>query len=382
MIETPSLAERVQRVPIVVRVLVVLVVAVVLVEIVNQSLDRSFGGNPSGRPGSSYTTATGGLAAYADLLRHYGHPVTRQRGDLTDGVLPAGATLVILDPDVLTENDAGVALQHVVNGGRLIVGGKNAGRYLRLLRDKPPKWTTSADDRFHATQPPFDTAGTVETAGDGAWSAPGSSDVVMGPRDNALLTHEHVGRGDMWFVADASLLTNQYLDRAGNAAFGLLLAGERGQGVVFAEGVHGFAEKRGFAAIPGRWKWMFLGIALAVIVFAWARGHRLGPPEDAERPLPPARGEYVDALATTLERTRDPVAATAPVRGAVYASVVQRAALRDGAKGADLERAARAVGLADDEVRVLVHGVATDEDVVVLGRALARTENWSRGRDG
>jgi hypothetical protein len=46
------------------------------------------------------------------------------------------------------------------------------------------------------------------------------------------------------------------------------------------------------------------GLALAALVALWGLGRRLGPPEDAERPLPPPRAEFVDALAAALERTK------------------------------------------------------------------------------
>jgi len=206
---------------------------------------------------------------------------------------------------------------------------------------------------------------------------------VIGSETSALLTREHVGRGEIAYIADVSPLTNEHLASSDNAAFALQLAGEAERPVIFAEGVHGYGTTRGLRAIPGEWKLALGGIAIAALLMMWARARRLGPPEDAERALPPPRRAYVDALAITLERTRDRNDATAAVRDEVRARVAQRAGLAPDASPADLDRAGVALGLDEQERRVLVRGVADDEDVLAIGRALVRVEQWQGlGRDG
>jgi hypothetical protein len=379
-----SLRERVARAPLAVRVVVVIAVALVALNLLARALDQSVGGSePSGRRSSSYATVPSGLAAYAELLRRYDHPIDRQRGDLVDGALDETATLMVLDPDVLSPSQAGVALQFVVNGGRLVVGGTDAGRYLRHLRDRPPQWTASAPTEFTRTNAPFTGITRVVTNGDGSWREPGTSNVVVGTTDgdDALLTRERVGRGEMLFLADVSPLSNELLARADNAAFALQLAGDDRQPVVFAEGVHGYGESRGLAALPQRWKLAFAGLGLAAVAFIWARARRLGPPEDAQRALPPPRRAYVDALGATLERTRDPATALAPVRDTVRAYVVRRAGLDAGANTADVDRAAHELGLDERARLVLARGIADDDDVEAIGRALAHVTRWDAGRD-
>jgi hypothetical protein len=103
-------------------------------------------------------------------------------------------------------------------------------------------------------------------------------------------------------LADASPLQNRLLDAADNAAFGLDVAG--GRPVVFLETVHGYgAAARVFSGLPAEVRWALLGLLLAGLVAVWSAGRRFGPPEDAERALPPPRTEYVDALAAALART-------------------------------------------------------------------------------
>jgi hypothetical protein len=360
-----------------VRVVVGIVVLLVLINLAARALDRSVGGgSPGGAPGSSYATAPDGLAAYSELLANWGHRVSRQRGTLADNTIDAASTLMILDPPYLSDTEAGVALTFVVNGGRLVIGGDDPERYLHFLRDRhdAPSWSPSAGDRFTRTRAPFDDVRRVDTAGAGEWDTTGSSTTVVGRDDAALVTTERVGRGHIFYVADVSPLSNELLGRADNAALGLALAGDDARPVVFAEGVHGYGATRGLAAIPQHWKYALAGLALAALVLVWSRSRRLGPPEQTARELPPPRREYVDALAATLARTHDRQRAMEPVRAAVRARLQSRAGLGIDATPDDYQRAGRALGLTDAALRVLARGAADDDDVMELGRALARLD--------
>jgi hypothetical protein len=131
-----------------------------------------------------------------------------------------------------------------------------------------------------------------------------------------------------------------------------------------------------------------VGLAAAALVLLWARGRRLGPPEDSSRPLPPPRAAYVDAVGSTLVRTRHPDEALAAVTQRVRAEIDARATIgADGAAGAtsDLEpaefaRRAHALGLTDDEIAAL-HAPVDDETVLAVGRALSRVVQATR-REG
>jgi hypothetical protein len=360
-----------------------IVLAIVVANLAARALDQSVGGSaPGGAPASSYATAGNGLAAYAELLTRAGHPVSRHRGALADGDVPTTSTLMILDPDVLTPNDAGVALQFVVNGGRLVIGGNDPNRYLRMLRDRPPTWSASGSTgEYTETAPPFQAIRHVTTNANGSWVKMGSSSPLVGTDTDALLTHEQVGQGEMSFIADVSPLTNDLLATSDNAGFGVVLAGDDGRPVVFDEGVHGYGQSRGIAAIPTRWKYALGVLALAALILLWARGRRLGPPEDAARELAPPRREYVDALAITLQRTGEPARALEPVRATIRREVASRAGLPVDATDADFVRAATAIGLDEHDAQVVVRGATNDDEVLAIGRALARLEHWDTGRD-
>jgi len=196
--------------------------------------------------------------------------------------------------------------------------------------------------------------------------------VIAHAGDAALLTFDRVGSGGIFFLADTSPLTNAYLASADNAAFALGLAGDAERPVVFAEGVHGYGEKRGLGAIPTPWKLALSILALAVLVLAWSRSRRFGPPDRPQRELPPARAEYVRALGVSLERTRDPARALAPMQQWARSHVARRAHLRPDASAEEVDRAAIALGYDEAERAAIWYPPTDDESALTLGRLVAR----------
>jgi hypothetical protein len=194
-----------------------------------------------------------------------------------------------------------------------------------------------------------------------------------------VLSVATVGRGRVALLADPSPLQNRLLDEAGNAALGLALAGPPGRRVVFAETVHGFGEERGLAALPERWKWTLAGLLLAAVAWVASRIRRLGPAEDERRPLPPPRRAYVDAVAAALARTRKPSVTADRVSAAVRRRVARRAGLGSDPPDSSVAAAAATLGLSDEEAAALTRPARDeDEDLLLAGRALARTNGRNR----
>jgi len=123
--------------------------------------------------------------------------------------------------------------------------------------------------------------------------------------------------------------------------------------------------------LPGEWGWAVLGLLLAALTLAWARGRRLGPVQHASRPLPPPRREYVDAVAGTLVRTRDPETAIAPLREAARDRLARRAGLSHDASDTQLREAAEAAGLDPAEVEA-VGGQPGEGAMLAAAGALAK----------
>jgi hypothetical protein len=359
----------------------VVVVGLIVLNLVASLFDRAVGGNePGGTPGSSYATAPQGLAAFRTLLARFGHEVSVQRGTVANQHLDPHATVFVIEPDELSSDDTAALLEFVAEGGRLVIGGAAPSPYLHNLRDDPPRWQSDGVTNWTEVDPSFVGVHEIETAGDGSWTEPGTSSVLVGSTEQSLLTQERVGAGEIAFLADPSPLENGYLAEVDNAAFALQLAGTAGRSVVFAEGVHGFGSQRGFAAVPGAWKLALLLLAVAALAFVWSRAWRFGPPDRTAREMPPARAEYVDALSVSLERTRSPAAALAPAQHWARARLASRAGLGPAPADEALTHAARAFGCTDEEIASLLHPVGESADVLALGRAVARIGGQPGGR--
>ena len=385
-IAAPQTDGRWRRLPLGARIGIVVIGAIIGLNLLAKFVDDSTGGSggPGGRPSSAYATQNEGLAAYTDLLGREGHPVDVTRGPLTDSMVDPSTTVVILDPDTISRNDDDVLLQFVVNGGRLVIGGSRPA-YFEGLGDTPPPWAGAGPTHWGQVDSSLAPISKIVSKGAGRFVGVGTTHPVIGNADDALVTEGSVGQGTIFFVADATPLQNQLLGTADNAALGLALAGAPGRTVVFPEGVHGYGPSRGLAAIPNHWKLALVGLAVAGLVLMWARGRRLGPPEDSSRPLPPPRAAYVDAVGSALVRTRRPDDALQIVARRVRERIDTRAVPgADGAAGAtgDLDRAefarrGRAAGLSDEEIDAVLAPI-TDESVLAVGRALSRVEQSTR----
>lgn len=333
------------------------------------------GPDPAGPASSSFATAPGGLAAYADLLVEAGHPVTRLREPLDASPPDPAATLVVLDAEGLPPQEVGAVRAYLEAGGRLVAGGRGTG-WLREALGTAPVWMPAGGRAWRplVPVPETDAIGTVSSAGEGAWGEVGPALPVVGTSTATLLAVASVGPGRALLLADASPLQNRLLADADNAAFGLALAGEPGRTVVFAEAVHGFGAREGFGAIPARWRWTAAGLLLAVLAWMWARGRRLGPPQPAARRLPPPRREYVEAMAALLARSRPASEALTGLRRGVRERILRRSGLGADASAEDIAEAARRAGLGPGEIRAVVGDDSSDEDAFALARALASLE--------
>jgi hypothetical protein len=352
--------------------LAVVLGAVLVLNLLAGGIDRAVGGHePSGVPGSSYGTQATGLAGLTQLFARYGHPVSRVRGEVTGDTLDPGSTAFVIEPATLTTAEIAELLRFVTDGGRLVVGGSDPF-YVKQLRDGAPDWSPDGVRTYGQIDPTLGNVRVVETEGRGSWDDPGSGRVVASEGRFILATADRAGAGTLFFLADVSPLENGHLARADNAAFGLGLAGAEGRPVVFVEGVHGFGARRGLSALPDAWK---VALALAVVAaaaFAWSRGRRFGPPDRPRRDLPPARAEYVRALAVTLERTHDPEHALAPMQQWARDRIARVSHLPPDATAEQLDRAAIALGCTEAERGAIWHPAADDDAALALGHLVAR----------
>ena len=324
---------------------------------------------PSGATGSAYATQPRGVAAYAELLRRAGHEVTYLREELDAARLDPAATIVVLDAPRLGGAERAALERFVRNGGRLVSGGKDAGRG---VVPRPPRWSAEGPRiaRPSTAVPETSGVGGVMSAGEGGFRRVGGTLPALG-QSPALLTVATLGRGRALLLADAGPLQNRLLGRADNAALALALVGPPGRPVTFVECVHGSGLQTGLAALPARWRLALAVAVLAGLLFLLSRARRLGPAQESGSDPTPARREHVEALALGLRRAREPAVALAPMQAAARAQVIRRAALAPDAPDDAVRDAALGLDFGEDEAAALT-GERERTDVLALGRALAR----------
>lgn len=351
------------------RVVLVFLSVVVAFNVI-AALGNRIAPQPTGPPYSSYSTTRDGTAALAELLERDGREVQQLRGSLADASPDPGATVFVLGADRLSSGEARVLEEFLAAGGRLVAGGPDP-HWLDNAVSGVPDWSADGDETLRPLLPAPEVRAVGEASGSGfgSWESGADALPLLGGGSGPMLVARRVGKGRALLLADVSPLLNAGLDEDDNAVLALGLAGAGRQKVIFVEGVHGFGETRGLAALPTNWKWALAGLGLAGIAMMWALGRRFGPPEDDRRPLPPPRRRFVEAQALTLARTHRSAEAAAPVRQAARERIARRAALGPEAGEPQLRRAAQQLGLEPDETEaVLGH----NPDVLAAGRALAR----------
>jgi hypothetical protein len=343
--------------------------AVIVLDLALYFVGTLTGGTPGGPDSSSYATGSTGVGAYAELLGRSGHGIDRVRDTPHAAQLDPTHTVVLLDPPSVAQRDVVALHAFVVAGGRLVASGGGTP-WLVMLLAQPP----SGDTLGVPTATAHDLAGvrTVQTAADNAWTKPGRTRPLVESGRRIVLVATALGRGRVFLLADPSPLQNRLLGERDNAALGLALAGPTGRTVDFLETYHGYGRSSGLAALPLAWKLLLCGIGVAALVYLIARGRRFGPPEPVERDLPPSRFEYVEALGAVVARTKRRDEAVGRVRKHARDELLRRAALPPDADDDAVRVAARRLGLPDEDADALVRPARTDEDVIAVGRALAR----------
>ena len=315
--------------------------------------------------GSSYGTNPQGTAALAELFKERGHRVVQYRRSLDGEVLEPGATAFVVDA-VLDSDTVSWLWSFLGGGGRLVI----AGGDISMLFS--PEGPGRRQTRHPITFPHPDLAGVREvvTPEGITWSSSGSLLPLAGSEGAIVLATFHLGAG-AFALSDPSVLSNRGLAEGDNAALALALGGSTQRPIYFIESLHGYGVGEGLSALPRRWQLALAGLGLAGVVWMIGRGRRLGPPQQADRRLPPARARYVDALAASLVRTKDRAGATQPVREALTRTL-ERLQKLSGVDGSDLSQVAEQLGLEAEEVRRALAPAQNDGDVLAAGRVLAR----------
>jgi len=336
---------------------------------------------------SSFDASPGGTEAMADVLARFGHPVSRLQEAFSASAIPLSTTLVVADPVKWDMGQSDALAAFVRAGGRVVLaGGPFSSSVLRTVLGTAsvPVLSPVGVAAAHAVGDAPEVRGvSVVDAdpSDGAWDEVGSTTAILRSGGASLALVANAGAGRVVLLASASPLRNQFLGEADNAAFALDLAGGPGRAVAFDEYVHGFGVG-GLGALPVHWKWALVVAGLAVAVWMWSAARRFGPPQRAERVLPPARVEYVEGLATVLAATdsRRIGEAVAPVHRAARSSLCRYVGVPDDSPDESVAAAAKSTGLSDAVVREALVAPTDEESALATGQAFAWLEQERRAQ--
>ncbi|RIK07934.1 MAG: hypothetical protein DCC49_09585 [Acidobacteria bacterium] len=135
-----------------------------------------------------------------------------------------------------------------------------------------------------------------------SFSRAGAAAPAMTLRDgNVAMVLSRSGQGEI-VVLSSNLFINASLASNDNARLALNLA-SGSRRVVFDEYHLGYRQSGGsILALPVQWRWALLGLLLAIVSYAWAKAPRRSATAEEPPILPRTRGEFIDALALSLER--------------------------------------------------------------------------------
>lgn len=341
--------------------------AVLVVELVGGLLGR-YAPTRTTPATSPFATGAQGTAGLVSLLRRSGHRVVLAQQPLS--ALPAGATLLAVDPVRWSRGDRASAAGLVASGGTVVFAGAAPSRPIGAaarvsLLDVPAGPLVSV-------RPGPDTYGVASLdTGDGVLSTgPGVADEVRADGGVVLARS-----GAVVWLASSTPLRDGSLAGGDDAALALDLAGRPGATVVLDafDQVPAAPSPRGFAALATWWQAGLAVAALAGVAWLLSASRRLGPPEPSARALAPARLVYVDAVADLLLGTgRKGVPATAAYVTARAERALRRAAhVGPEADATALRTAAAASGVPDWVLDATSRRADTRDAAVDAGRALA-----------
>lgn len=328
-------------------------------------------GAPSGPAGSSYSTSLDGYAAWGELLRANGVPVTPLRASIGSGDAAPGSTIVLVDPALVTDGDARQIAAAVRGGAHLIAGG-DLGPLTAAL--SLPETRPAPALRVALPLAPVPEVAGVRRVELGAVDAAADSGdllPILGSGTSIVASTGARGSGTVVLLEDASVLSNRYLDRASNARLGLSLVAGDGP-VLFLEGPHGYGPATGLSALPRRAWVVLVLLAAAALVFGLARARRLGPPDPEEPPLAPPRVEFLDAVAATLSDRATDVELAAALREGLAEDLTAAGPRRSTASPSPADRPRTDAG--GDEASLVAAGRTAAHEYRTITRTADRNE--------
>lgn len=356
-------------------VIVVLVVLVVIGSLTDTRKDA-----PPYDPTSS---APMGTKAFVQLIEHFGATVS-----VPDSFPPAATDVAVIFVEPDAPNRLDDIRDWVAEGHTLVVTTPESE-----LTPEASVGSSAAPGSSQQLLPqgscPVEALADVRTLDRGTtgtfvdlYQVPISATSCFGDGTDAFLVVQPVGQGQIVSIVGGAVFTNTYLDEQDNAALATALFAPRpGTRVAIIDEAFGDASGGGSVDTVGSLgqvlgagvKLAVLQLAVAVVLYGFSRGRRLGAPITEPQPVQIAGSDLIVAVGSLLQQTRQPGNAAAILRRDLRRDVCRRLGLPDAAPADVIAEsvASRTAFDRDTAVRILAdHPPANDAELVLLAHQI------------
>ncbi|MFB3915382.1 MAG: DUF4350 domain-containing protein [Terriglobales bacterium] len=255
---------------------------------------------------TTYSAASGGAKAAYLLLKESGYRV--ERWEESPRNLPAekNAVLILADPIMFPSTEERTALHSfVTRGGRLIATGPLAAMMLPQNDSVPELLQEMNWRQFESLAPTGITraAPQITLAPQAHWRRDSSATPLYGDDQKVVVVRYPYGKGEIFWWASATPLSNAGVTRPGNLEFFLASVGAKENArVLWDEYFHGYRKSVAATVSLSPIKWMFAQLAALAVAVLITFSRRSGPVRDpvTETRLSPL--EFVETLGNVYRR--------------------------------------------------------------------------------
>lgn len=343
--------------------------------------------------GSSFSNAPTGMRGLALMYEHFGYEIAQRRStfeDTSDLNPNQDVIFIACTYEPFTNGEIERLGHWVRSGGRLVMIEPLRGDVMRALvpgleRSRNRQNQDPVDSCLIHVSPegtplienqswpimvsPFvDEVSTVTTPDSTVFSRPGIAAPAAAISDFAFtMLVSHSGHGQV-VAFSSNPFINSALSTSDNARLALNLA-SGAKRVVFDEYHHGYRQSGGsIQALPIQWRWALLGLVIAVITYAWARAPRRSAPAEEPPVLPRTRGEFIGALALSLQRANGSQTAVRILQNDLRMRLQRRLFMGGWITDEEIVAASPRLGLVPGEIATALRPIPT-EDRALLERA-------------
>lgn len=234
---------------------------------------------------SSYSTAPGGAKAAYLLLAQEGYRERRWERPLDALPEATGETLILAAPMQAPTREERQGLNSFLKaGGRIIAIGMFAGTFLPENKSVPDFMgaMTSGDvapTKASAVSPSEITraAPQIMIVREARWEKFSAAYPLYADGDASLVIQYPYGRGEVFWWAGATPLTNDGLKEPGNLEFFLASMGGKKNEILWDEYIHGYRETAALSIAATPVKWLLLQLTLLALAVLATLSRRSGP---------------------------------------------------------------------------------------------------------